>query len=45
MGAFWADVLVAEGLVVRQWDPDSSDYRYLVAPHVQSGEKPPGRAN
>lgn len=26
--AFWSDVLVAEGCVVRRWDEDSGEYRY-----------------
>jgi hypothetical protein len=43
--AFWADVLVAEGLVVRQWDPDSGDYRYFDARHDPSKRKSPARAN
>ena len=45
MSAFWADVLVAEGLVVRQWDPDSDDYRYFDALHAPDKKKPPARAN
>ena len=38
MSAFWADVLVAEGLVLRRWDPDSGDYRYAHALHARIGD-------
>jgi hypothetical protein len=40
-----ADVLVAEGLVVLQWDPDSGDYRYFDARDDPSKRKSPARAN
>ena len=37
MGAFWSDVLVAEGLVIRQWDEESGDYRYFAAVYAPCG--------
>ena len=36
MSAFCADVLVAEELVLRRWDPDSGDCRYAHALHAPS---------
>jgi len=36
MSAFWADVLVAEGLILRRWDPGGGDYRYAHALHAPS---------
>jgi hypothetical protein len=39
---FWADALVAQGLVVRQWDEAAGQYRYweeAFAPQIEPGPR------
>jgi len=37
--AFWVDVLVAEGLLVRNWDEAEGDYRYCDSAYATANAK------
>jgi hypothetical protein len=35
---FWVDVLIADGLVIRQWDENKGEYWYSAAEYAQDQE-------
>jgi hypothetical protein len=39
LAAFWADVLIAEGLVVQRWDEDKGEYCYCATEYAQDREQ------
>ena len=43
--AIWLDVLIAEGLVVRQWDEETGDYRYYDATYAPRRDDSPQKVN
>ena len=43
--AVWLDVLIAQGLVVRQWDEERGDYRYWDAAYALSIDDPQQKVN
>jgi len=45
MTTFWTDVLVGEGLVVRQWDEEIGQYRYCAASHAPQKDELTDKVN
>ena len=39
LAAFWVDVLIAEGLVVRRWDEDKGEYWYCATEYAHDREQ------
>jgi hypothetical protein len=40
MTALWLDILIAQGLVIREWDEEAGEYRYCHAAYAQVSNKP-----
>ena len=38
LAAFWVDVLIAQGLVIRGWDENEGEYWYCAAEYAQDQE-------
>jgi hypothetical protein len=39
LAAFWVDVLIAQGLVIRRWDENEGEYWYCAAEYAQDQEQ------